>query len=257
MMSIIRVPTALAVALLALALVPNLSRADDHDTTAGTVICKDGTKVTGSMVQHAGRAECSGRGGIDYTATKALPENQSTASTATPSASESSTATMVRCKDGTSVAHTGPDACAAHGGMDHMHSGATTGSTTQSHAAGTETPGSESSTASNAPAAAGAAGAAGAATAATAGQSSGQSTEESAANTASQSSHDTHLAEAATPQSQAAAGGGPGKVWVNTQSKTYRCPSDHAYGKGSHGEFMTEADAKAQGFQPHGGKACE
>lgn len=254
-MSIIRVQTALAAALLALALLPNLSRADDQDKTAMTVICKDGTKLTGAMVQHTGRADCAGRGGVDYAATRALPENQAAAANASPSASTSGA--MVRCKDGTSVAHTGPDACAAHGGMDHMHSGAsgasgTSGSMSESHA-GTETPSSESSTASNAPAAAGAAGAAGAATAATA----GQSTEESAANTASQSSHDTHLAEAGTAKGQTAAGGGPGKVWVNTEKKTYRCPTDHAYGKGSHGEFMTEADAKAQGFTPHGGKACE
>lgn len=247
----IRVYTALAAALLALALVPNQSRADDQDTTAGTVICKDGTKVTGSMVQHTGRAECSGRGGIDYTATKALPENQASASTTTPGASstDSSATAMVRCKDGTSVAHTGADACAAHGGMDHTH----TGAMTQSHAAaGDSTPGSESSTAStNAPAAAGAAGAGGAATAATAGEST-PGASESTPGTASQTApHDTHLAQAAAP------GGGPGKVWVNTTSKMYHCPEDHAYGKTAHGEYMTEADAKAQGFKPMHGKACE
>lgn len=54
----------------------------------------------------------------------------------------------------------------------------------------------------------------------------------------------------------AAAGGGPGKVWVNRSSKVYHCENDKYYGKTRHGEYLLEADAKAKGFHGVGGKAC-
>ena len=54
----------------------------------------------------------------------------------------------------------------------------------------------------------------------------------------------------------AAAGGGDGKVWVNSKSKTYHCEGTKYYGKTKVGEYMSEADAKTKGNHADHGKAC-
>lgn len=56
--------------------------------------------------------------------------------------------------------------------------------------------------------------------------------------------------------SEPAAGGGDGKVWVNSASKTYHCPGTKYYGKTKAGEYMTEAEAKAKGNHANHKKAC-
>ena len=54
----------------------------------------------------------------------------------------------------------------------------------------------------------------------------------------------------------AVAGGGDGKVWVNTKSKTYHCDGTKFYGKTKVGEYMSEADAKSKSNHADHGKAC-
>ena len=58
---------------------------------------------------------------------------------------------------------------------------------------------------------------------------------------------------AAMPQ---AAGGGPGMVWVNTDSNVYHCYGSTYYGKTKQGSYMSEADAKAKGAHADHGHAC-
>ncbi len=71
-------------------------------------------------------------------------------------------------------------------------------------------------------------------------------------------------ASAATPAkrqapkliTEEAPGGGPDKVWVNTNSSVYHCQGDRFYGKTAHGRYMTEAAAKSAGAHGVGGKTC-
>ena len=65
----------------------------------------------------------------------------------------------------------------------------------------------------------------------------------------------TSRAKTAVPTT-AAAGGGAGKVWVNTKSGAYHCEGTKYYGKTKAGEYLSEADAKAKGFHADHKKVC-
>jgi hypothetical protein len=62
---------------------------------------------------------------------------------------------------------------------------------------------------------------------------------------------------AAKAKEVAVSGGGAGKVWVNKSTKVYHCPGDKWFGHTKQGEYVSEADAVAQGAKPDHGKACK
>lgn len=219
---------AVVAAALWLAPAPASAAASASASASGPVPCKDGT-----MAAHGGRGACRGHGGIN----RAAMQGSSTSTTATTTSASPSTAQTaaaataapVLCKDGSTAAHGGRGACRGHGGINRS---------------------------------AGATGVGGASTAATMG-----GTENGAAATANPMSASsapagrTRLASAerqsATPRSEPAPGGGPGMVWANSQSKVYHCQSDRWYGRTQQGQYMTEAQAKAQGYRPDHNKPCQ
>ena len=46
------------------------------------------------------------------------------------------------------------------------------------------------------------------------------------------------------------------RVWANRRSRVYHCPGSKWYGVGTHGEWMSESQARARGFRPAYKRAC-
>ncbi len=69
-------------------------------------------------------------------------------------------------------------------------------------------------------------------------QQSGVASADSRASTATRTSASSRSGNATTPT-----------VWVNTDTKTYHTEGSKYYGKTKHGRFMSEEDAKKQGFK--------
>jgi outer membrane biosynthesis protein TonB len=58
--------------------------------------------------------------------------------------------------------------------------------------------------------------------------------------------------EAEAVSREPAPGGGQGLVWVNTETRVYHRIGSRFYGTTKKGKYMTEGDAKSQGFKPAG-----
>lgn len=193
-------------------------------TPAGsTGECKDGTYSSAESKRRA----CNGHGGVkEWYADKKATESKASATAAAPAkaaaAGPAPAGSTGECKDGTySTAASKRGACGGHGGVKEWYAEK---KTTES-----KTPAAAAVPARATPAAAAPAPAA---------------------------APSKSAAKSTQMPTRAAAGGGPGKVWVNTSSNVYHCPADKWYGKTKQGEYMSEADAKAKGAHADHGKAC-
>jgi hypothetical protein len=54
----------------------------------------------------------------------------------------------------------------------------------------------------------------------------------------------------------AAPGGGPGMVWLNSETNVYHCYGTAYYGKTKNGKYVSEQDAVNAGAKPDHGKTC-
>ena len=179
----------------------------------------------------------------------------------TPAAADGATVTAV-CKDGTPFSgKTLRGACRGHGGVDKK-AGAGAGA-----AAEKATPAAAATTAAAVPAEGGVTLPCKDGTTwsgkSTRGACSGHGGVNKSGSASTTAATPAAAAPAAAPaQAPAAAAARPapagaaGEVWVNTETKVYHCAGDRFFGKTKQGEYLSEAQANAQGFRAARGKTC-
>jgi hypothetical protein len=195
-----------------------------------------------------------------------------------PDAASADSSVPIMCKDGTTVAQGSGGACNGHGGIDTSASQASTGNLRASSAGSssvrnsvgpnsgdeagvTRSPAGESMTESVrckdgavSPQGAGNACSGHGGIDGPTRASNGKASATDARPTRRTSDSSSSGSSAGATSSARAA---PAMVWVNAQSKLYHCPSDRWYGRTPQGKFMTEAQAKSQGYRPDRNRPCD
>ncbi len=234
-----------------------------------TGICKDGTYSTQATKQGA----CRGHKGIQtwYVAdagpasAKALVTKTSAPAQASGAAQAGSSQAMGAvpsgatgvCKDGTySMQASKQGACRGHKGVQTWYAADAKAPTTGAATSAPMTAKAPAAAPASAPSAANKPATASSAPASST-PTSAYPASSAAAGTSAKPSGGKRAGPAANAaQKPQAPGGGPGLVWVNTESNVYHCNGDVFYGKTKAGAYMSEADAKAKGAHGERGKTC-